>query len=89
MSRIKLTVAAGAVAASMFTGGVIGAALWGTSAIAASAATTTPATTAATAATPPASAPGTFRSNEEATHEAGESSAREAQETAGQFPTVP
>jgi hypothetical protein len=27
--------------------------------------------------------------NEDATHEAGESAAREAQENAGQFPTVP
>jgi hypothetical protein len=32
---------------------------------------------------------GTFHSNEDATHEAGESAAREAQENAGQVPTVP
>jgi len=32
---------------------------------------------------------GTFKPNEDATHEAGESAAREAQEDAGQFPTVP
>ena len=83
MSRIKVALAAGAVALSMVTGGVIGAALWSTSAIAASAATTTP--TAATA----APAAGTFKPNEDATHEAGESAQREAQENAGQFPTVP
>ena len=32
---------------------------------------------------------GTFKSNEDPAHEAGESAAREAQEDAGQFPTVP
>ncbi len=84
MSRIKMALAAGAVAASMFTGGVLGAALWGTSAVAASAASTTTAATAATTATP-----GTFVPNETAAHEAGESAAREAQEDAGQVPTVP
>jgi hypothetical protein len=42
------------------------------------------AATTATAATP-----GTFTPNEDATHEAGESAAREAQENAGQVPTVP
>jgi hypothetical protein len=90
MTRIKMALAAGAVAASMFTGGVLGAALWSTSAVAASAASTTTAATAATAATPtPGAASGTFVSNENATHEAGESAAREAQENAGQMPTVP
>jgi hypothetical protein len=34
-------------------------------------------------------APGTFHSNEDPTHEKGESAQREAQENAGQFPTVP
>jgi hypothetical protein len=33
--------------------------------------------------------PGKFVPNEDATHEAGESAAREAQENAGQVPTVP
>ena len=32
---------------------------------------------------------GTFKPNEDPTHEAGESAAREAQENAGQVPTVP
>jgi hypothetical protein len=63
------------------------------------AATTTDTTTTATstpsssssaaAATPAAPAPGTFKPNEDPTHEAGESAAREAQENAGQMPTVP
>lgn len=35
------------------------------------------------------SASGTFHPNEDPTHEAGESAAREAQENAGQVPTVP
>jgi hypothetical protein len=33
--------------------------------------------------------PGVFKPNEDPTHEAGESAAREAQENAGQVPTVP
>jgi hypothetical protein len=33
--------------------------------------------------------PGKFVPNEDPTHEAGESAAREAQENAGQVPTVP
>ena len=53
----------------------------------ASAATTTPSTTTPSTTTPPAG--GTFHPNEDATHEAGESAAREAQENAGQAPTVP
>jgi hypothetical protein len=36
-----------------------------------------------------ATAPGKFVPNEDPTHEAGESAAREAQENAGQVPTVP
>jgi hypothetical protein len=42
--------------------------------------------TGTTATTPPA---GTFHPNEDPTHESGESAAREAQENAGQRPTVP
>ena len=87
MNRFKTALAGGAVAASMLTGGILGAALWSTSAVAASAASTTTSATAATTAT--AATPGTFVPNEDATHEAGESAAREAQENAGQVPTVP
>ena len=46
----------------------------------------------AAAATPspsPSSSSGKFVPNEDPTHEAGESAAREAQENAGQVPTVP
>jgi len=39
--------------------------------------------------TPAAAAPGKFVPNEDPAHEAGESAAREAQENAGQRPTVP
>jgi hypothetical protein len=43
----------------------------------------------AAAATTPSTTPGTFTPNEDPTHETGESAAREAQEDAGQHPTVP
>lgn len=45
----------------------------------------------ASATTPSTTTPaaGTFVPNEDPTHEAGESAAREAQENAGQMPTVP
>ncbi|HEV7678565.1 MAG TPA: hypothetical protein VGQ42_08355 [Candidatus Dormibacteraeota bacterium] len=55
-----------------------------------STATATPApstSTPSTGTTTPAD--GTFKPNEDPTHEAGESAAREAQENAGQRPTVP
>jgi len=83
MSRIRATIAAGAIAGSRRVGGVIGATLTGMTAITASAATT-PAATAS-----PAAPSGTFKPNEDPTHEAGESAEREAQEDAGQVPTVP
>src|SRR5437588_12680744 len=60
----------------MLVGGVIGAALYGASVISASAATPTPTPTASPGA-------GTFKSNEDATHEQGESAAREADENSG------
>jgi hypothetical protein len=84
MNPIKRFLVGGAVAASLLTGGVIGAAIAGP--LGASAATTT--NVAATAASPSAGS-GTFVPNETAAHEAGESAAREAQENAGQVPTVP
>jgi hypothetical protein len=66
----------------MLTGGVVGAVLYGATTLTAAAATTpTP--------TPAAAAPGKFVPNEDPAHEAGESAAREAQENAGQRPTVP
>jgi hypothetical protein len=78
MNGIRKSVAAAAIAGSMLIGGVTGAVLYSTTLIAAQAASPSPNT-----------ATGTFVSNEDATHEAGESAAREAQENAGQVPTVP
>jgi uncharacterized membrane protein len=86
MNRMRKTIAAAAIAGSMLLGGVIGAVTYG--------ATTLPAAAATTAASPAPTDPGTapprkFVSNEDPTHEAGESAAREAQENAGQRPTAP
>jgi hypothetical protein len=69
----------------MFTGAVVGAI--GFSATSANAATTP--TSGATRNADASAAPGTFVSNEDPAHEATESAAREAQEDAGQKPTVP
>jgi len=86
MNPIRRMLVGAAVAGSLLAGGVVGAAIAGP--LGASAATTT--NIAATAASPSASAgTRTFVPNEDATHEAGESAAREAQENAGQVPTVP
>jgi hypothetical protein len=86
-----------ALVGSSLAGGAIGAALFaGSSANAATTSTSTPAgsSTAPSNSSPsPSGEPnrfgGTFHSNENPSHEAGESAAREAQENAGQFPTVP
>ena len=84
MNRVRTAVTAAAIAGSMLVGGVAGAALYGVSALNAAAASN------ATSPTPtPATSTGKFVPNEDPTHEAGESAAREAQENAGQVPTVP
>ena len=70
-----------AVVAGALVGGAFGGAAF--SAANGNAASSTPA---ATTAGPQS---GTFRPNENASHESGESAQREAQEDAGQFPTVP
>jgi hypothetical protein len=80
MNGVRKAVLAAAVAGSMLLGGVGGAVLYATT-IAASAASPSP--------TPSGTSSGKFVSNEDPTHEAGESAAREAQENAGQVPTVP
>jgi len=67
----------------MLVGGVGGAALYATT-IAASAASHSPTSTSGSS-----SSTGKFVPNEDPAHEAGESAAREAQENAGQVPTVP
>jgi hypothetical protein len=78
VSQARRIVTAGAIAGSMLVGGVIGAVLYGASTISAAAATPSP--------TPSASASpgaGTFKSNEDPTHEQGESATREADENSG------
>ncbi|HXA27802.1 MAG TPA: hypothetical protein VN193_03555 [Candidatus Angelobacter sp.] len=82
--------AVGITSAGLMVGGLAGGFLIGH---AASPSDTT-STTAATASPSPSTgtapdANGTFKSNEDPTHESGESAAREAQENAGQRPTVP
>ena len=84
MNRVRTLVTSAAIAGSMLIGGVAGAALYGVSSLSAAAATTAASPTPA-----PTSSSGTFVPNEDPTHEAGESAAREAQENAGQVPTVP
>lgn len=88
MIGIRRGVLALAVAGSLAVGGVAGAALYAATNIVASAATSSNAATPAAAASP-APPSGKFVSNEDPTHEKGESAAREAQENAGQVPTVP
>lgn len=69
----------------MLIGGVGGAALYATT-IAASAASPSPTPSSGSSSS---TSGGKFVPNEDPTHEAGESAAREAQENAGQVPTVP
>jgi hypothetical protein len=83
MNGVRKAILAATVVGSMLVGGVGGAMLYST-VIAASAASPSPTPSGGGAA-----APGKFVSNEDPTHEAGESAAREAQENAGQVPTVP
>ncbi len=87
-----------AVAGSMLGGGAIGAAVFGagsggaqttsTTAPAASNGSSSGSSNSGSNANPPAPG-GTFKPNEDPTHEKGESAQREAQEDAGQRPTVP
>jgi hypothetical protein len=81
----RKAVLATAMAGSMLGGGAIGVAVFGAGS---GTAQTTGSSTTAPAATNGAPS-GTFKPNEDATHEKGESAQREAQEDAGQRPTVP
>ena len=84
MKPMRKAVVATALVASTLTGGAVGAALFaGSSAGAQTTSTTTAPSGGASVGS------GMFHSNEDATHEASESPAREAQEDAGQRPTVP
>lgn len=75
------------VLGSMATGGLLGATVLAPSS--SSAATTSTTASSGAAAPSGTSATGTFHSNENAAHEKTESAAREAQENAGQMPTIP
>src|SRR2546421_1078884 len=83
VNGFRKTVAAAAIAGSMLVGGVAGAVLYSATVLTASAATPSPSPSSSSSST------ATFVPNEDPTHEAGESAAREAQENAGQVPTVP
>jgi len=87
MHNVKRWVLAATVAGSMLAGGAVGAVVF--SAGPSSAATSTTATTTPTSPGYGVQPNGKFVPNENAVHEAGESAAREAQENAGQVPTVP
>jgi uncharacterized membrane protein len=87
MNRYKRALAGAAIAGSMVVGGVAGAVIYAASTITASAAS--PPAAVAAASPSPTTTPGKFVPNEDPAHEAGESAAREAQENAGQMPTVP
>ena len=84
MNGVRKAVLAAVVAGSMLVGGAGGAVLYATT-IAASAASPSPTPSSGSSST----SNGKFVPNEDPTHEAGESAAREAQENAGQVPTVP
>ena len=81
MIGVRKAVAAAAIAGSMLIGGVTGAVLYGATTLTAAAASPSP--------SPSSASSGKFVPNEDPAHEAGESAAREAQENAGQVPTVP
>ena len=82
MNGIRKSVAAAAIAGSMLAGGIAGAIVYGATVIPVAAASPSPSPSSGTSS-------GKFVPNEDPTHEAGESAAREAQENAGQVPTVP
>jgi hypothetical protein len=87
VNGIRKTALAAAIAGSMLVGGVGGAVLYAATTLTASAASPSPSPSSSSGS--PSSSTGKFVPNEDPTHEAGESAAREAQENAGQVPTVP
>jgi len=92
MNPVRKTLLGVAMVSSSLVGGAVGAYLFAGANANAATTTTTPSTSNGSTTTPagPQAGPsGTFHSNENPAHEAGESAAREAQENAGQFPTVP
>lgn len=87
VNGVRKLMVAGVVAGSMLVGGVGGAALYATT-LAAQAASPSPSPSSSSG-SGPGTAGGKFVPNEDPAHEAAESAAREAQENAGQVPTVP
>jgi hypothetical protein len=81
MNTARKAIRVSTVLGSMATGGLLGATVL--------APTASNAATTSTTATNGSTSAGTFHSNENAAHEKTESAAREAQENAGQMPTVP
>ena len=81
MSRVKNVLLAGAIASSGLIGGAIGATVVSAGTVALTTSNVAATTSATTA--PAAAATAPFKSNEDTTHEAGESAAREAAENAG------
>jgi len=86
---IGLSRRAGTIVTSvgLLAGGILGGYIVGQPATTTTAATSTPAPS-SSGSTGTAPAAGAFHPNEDPTHEAGESAQREAQENAGQVPTV-
>ena len=87
MNGIRKTALAAAIAGSILVGGVGGAVLYATTTLTASAASPSPSPSSSSGSS--SASTGKFVPNEDPAHEAGESAAREAQENAGQVPTVP
>ena len=89
MNGIRKTALAAAIAGSMLVGGVGGAVLYAATTLTASAASPSPSPSSSGSSSSSSSSAGKFVPNEDPAHEATESAAREAQENAGQVPTVP
>jgi hypothetical protein len=89
VNGIRKTALAAAIAGSMLVGGVGSAVLYATTTLTASAASPSPSPSSSGSSSSSSSSAGKFVPNEDPAHEATESAAREAQENAGQVPTVP
>ena len=85
MNPTRKGLLAGALAGALVAGGTVGASAFG----AGSSSNSSSKSNAAAAAAQPSVRSGTFKPIEAKSHEANESAQREAQEDAGQFPTVP
>ncbi len=86
MDFMRRKVALAAIAGAMLAGGAVGATAFAASSGSGTTATTPAASSNSSNPAPPS---GTFKPIETPSHEATESAQREAQENAGQIPTVP